>query len=252
MPEKLLGFVMVLTRISAFFMLLPFFGWKTIPVSVKVALTVLLAIFFSVEITSPITNQIRDAQHISFGQVILLIAIEATYGLALGLVVDIIFTVIKFSGQIIERQMGLSLAEIFDPLTEEETQPLGSLLEMIFIILFLSANGHHLFLLIISRSFEVFPAGSTPAISVLTSAISQAGSVMFLASLRLAAPMLAAFLLLLIVLAVLARIVPEMDILFISLPLRIGLGLLMAAMFLPFINSFVTEFADWMCKLLPL
>jgi flagellar biosynthesis protein FliR len=44
--EKLLGFVMVLTRISAFVLILPVFGWKSIPVRIKVALTVLLAIFF--------------------------------------------------------------------------------------------------------------------------------------------------------------------------------------------------------------
>ncbi|MHC4587642.1 MAG: flagellar biosynthetic protein FliR, partial [Planctomycetota bacterium] len=48
MVEKLLGFVMVLTRISAFFMVLPVFGWRTIPVRIKVGLTILLAIFFSV------------------------------------------------------------------------------------------------------------------------------------------------------------------------------------------------------------
>ncbi len=74
---------------------------------------------------------------------------------------------------------------------------------------------------------------------------------MLIAGLKLAAPILAAFLLLMVVLAVLARIVPEMNILFISLPLRVGLGLLMVTIFLPFINAFVAEFADWMGKLLP-
>jgi flagellar biosynthesis protein FliR len=55
-----------------------------------------------------------------------------------------------------------------------------------------------------------------------------------------------------VVLAVLARMIPEMNILFISLPMRVGLGLLMVVIFLPFINTFVDEFADWMGKLLPL
>jgi len=87
---------------------------------------------------------------------------------------------------------------------------------------------------------------------VLAGGIVEAGSIMFVLSLRLVAPMLAAFLLLMVVLAVLARMVPEMNILFISLPLRVGLGLLMAAIFLPLINAFVAEFADWMGKLLPL
>ncbi|MFB0524662.1 MAG: flagellar biosynthetic protein FliR [Phycisphaerae bacterium] len=248
MPEKLLGFVMVLTRISAFFLLLPVFGWKTIPVRIKVAATVLLAIFFS--IITP--DQAGVPKQVSLLKAILLIANEATYGLALGLIVTVIFSVVKLSGWIIEREMGLTMAQILDPLTGEETEPLGSLLEMIFIILFLSANGHHFFLLIISRSYEVFPAGSIPTISVLAGGVITAGSAMFLAGLRLAAPMLAAFLLLLVVLAVLARVVPEMNILFISMPLRVGLGLLMAAMFLPIISGFIAEFADWMVKLLPL
>ena len=247
MIEKLLGFVMVLTRISAFFMVLPVFGWKSIPVRIKVALTVLVAVFFSV-----VTPLAIEPKGISVLEAILLIANEAVYGLALGLIVTFVFTAVKFSGRIVERQMGLAMAEILDPLTGERSQPLGSLLEMIFIILFLNANGHHFFLLIISRSYETFPAGSMPTMPVLAGGIIKAGSTMLLLGLRLAAPMLAAFLVLMVVLAVLARMVPEMNILFISLPLRVGLGLLMTAIFLPLINSFVGEFADWMGKLLPL
>lgn len=246
MVEKLLGFVMVLTRISAFFMVLPVFGWKTIPVRIKVGLTVLLAIFFSV--VSPLAI---DPNGVSVVKAILLIANEAAYGLALGLIAALVFSAVKLSGRIIERQMGLSMAQILDPLTGERTQPLGSLLEMIFLLLFLSANGHHMLLLIISKSYEAFPAGSIPTIPILTGGVVKAGSAMLIAGLKLAAPILAAFLLLMVVLAVLARIVPEMNILFISLPLRVGLGLLMVMIFFPFINGFVAEFADWMGKLLP-
>ncbi len=247
MIEKLLGFVMVLTRISAFFLVIPVFGWKSIPVRIKVAITVLLAIFFSM-----ITPLSVNAGQISSTEAVLLMANVATYGLALGLIVTFVFAAVKFSGRNIERQMGLAMAQILDPLTGERAQPLGSLLEMIFIMLFLSANGHHLFLLIISRSYESFPAGSIPTIPVLAEGIINAGSTMLLHGLKLAAPILATFLLLMVVLAVLACMVPEMNILFISLPLRVGLGLLMVAIFLPFISSFVGEFAKLMGKLLPL
>ena len=247
MIGKLFGFVMVLTRISAFFIVIPVFGWQSIPVRIKVAMAVLLAVFFSMITPVPV-----DAGQVSSVEAVLLLANEATYGLALGLVATLIFAVVKFSGRIIERQMGLAMAEILDPLTDERAQPLGSLLEMIFILLVLSANGHHLFLLIISRSYESFPAGSIPTIPVLTEGIIAAGSTMFIHGLKLAVPILAAFLLLLVILAVFARVVPEMNILFISLPLRVGLGLLMVALFLPFIASFVGEFARLMGKLLPL
>jgi len=247
MITKLLGFVLVLTRMSAFFLVTPVFSWKTIPVRIKVAIVLLISVFFSTVVPSTV-----NSKQISALEAILLISNEAIYGLALGLVVVFIFSAVKLSGRIIERQMGLAMAETLDPLTGERTQPLSVLIEMIFILLFLSANGHHLFLLIISRSYETFPVGSIPTIPVLVGGTVKAGSIMFIACLRLAAPMLAAFLLLLVVLAVFARIMPDMNILFISLPLRVGLGLLMAGMFLPFINEFVTEFADWMGKLLPL
>ena len=247
MLERLLGFALVLTRISAFFLVVPVFGWKAIPVRIKIAATVLLSVFFG--FVTPLAVEPTD---VSALEAILLLANEATYGLALGLIVVLIFSVVKSAGRIIERQMGLAMAQVMDPLTGERARPLSSLLEMIFVILFLSANGHHLFLLIISKSYDAFPPGTIPTIGVLTSGVIGAGSAMFIASLRLAAPMLAAFMVLMVALALLARLVPEMNILFISMPLRVGLGLLMAATFLPFVNSFVSEMADWMAKLLPL
>ena len=246
MIGKLLGFALVLTRISAFFLVVPVFGWKTIPARVKVAMTMLMAVFFSSIAPSVIT-----AGQVSIVEAVLLIAYEATYGFALGLVAALLFAPVKLSGRIIERQMGLAMAEILDPLTGDRSQPVGSLLEMIFVVLFLSANGHHLFLSIISRSYETFPVGRIPTMAVLVTGVIKAGSMMLMVGLKLAAPILAAFLLLMVVLAVLARIMPEMNILFISLPLRVGMGLLLMAIFLPFIYSFVSEFATLMGSLLP-
>ena len=246
MIGKLLGFALVLTRISVFFLVVHVFGWKTIPARVKVAMTMLMAVFFSLIAPSAI-----DAGQVSIVEAVLLMTYEAIYGFALGLVAALLFVPVKLSGRIIERQMGLAMAEILDPLTGDRSQPVGSLLEMIFVVLFLSANGHHLFLSIISRSYETFPVGRIPTMAVLVTGVIKAGSTMLMVGLKLAAPILAAFLLLMVVLAVLARIMPEMNILFISLPLRVGMGLLLMAIFLPFIYSFVSEFAALMGSLLP-
>jgi flagellar biosynthetic protein FliR len=247
MIEKLLGLAMVLTRISAFFLVVPVFGWVSIPVRVKVTIALLLSIFFSM-----VTPMSFNAGKISILEAVLLLSNEAIYGLALGLIVAVVFAAVKLSVRMIEREIGFAMAEILDPLTGETTQPLSSLVEMIFVILFLSANGHHLLLLIISKSYDAFPAGSIPTIPVLTGGIIQAGSAMLVAGLKLAAPIMAAFLILMVILAILARIVPEMNILFISLPIRVGLGFIMVLIFLPFFNSYLSEFADLMNKLLPI
>ena len=145
---KLLGFMLVLTRMSAFFLITPVFSWQTIPVRIKVAIVLLISVFFSTFVPFSIVSE-----EISILEAILLISNEAIYGLALGLIIVLVFSAVKLSGRIIERQMGLAMAETFDPLTGERGQPLSILIEMLFILLFLSVNGHHLFLLIISRSY---------------------------------------------------------------------------------------------------
>jgi flagellar biosynthetic protein FliR len=247
LAEKLLAFATVLTRVSALVLVVPVFSWQNIPVRIKAATVLLLTIFFFM-VKAPQVSVASDSPL----QIILILAMEATYGLALGLVLALVFGAVGLYGRMVERQMGLALAEVIDPMTGERSQPLSMLLEMLFIIMFLAANGHHLFVLTISRSYDVFAAGTIPNISTLTAGVMEAGSTMLIAALRLAAPLLAAFLLLLVALGVLARVAPEMNILFISLPMRVGLGLIMAMVFIPFINGFVSEFAEWMNKLLPL
>lgn len=247
MFSHVLGFTLIMTRVSSFFLVLPIFGWSTIPLQVRVAIVMLLSLFFCVFRPLGIHPEAMSAMG-----AMLLLASEVVYGLALGLTAAMLFSVIQVAGRIAEQQMGMTMSEILDPLTGEETGSLSSLMDMVFILLFLSANGHHLFLQILSRSYDAFPPGMTPRLDLLVEGVVSTGSAMFVASLRLAAPLLAAFLVLMVTLALLARLVPEMDILYISMPVRVGLGLFLVAAFMPFVGGFVTEMADWMAKLLPI
>ncbi len=247
LQPNLLCFVLVLTRVGAFFFTAPVFSWQSIPMTVKLTLTVFVSVFFASIFVNPAMQKSYSAL-----EAFLLIAAEAVYGLALGLVAACLFGAVKIAARICEREMGLSMANILDPMTDESGEPLGVLMEMVFILLFLAANGHHVFLMALSRSYETFPIGSIPSIDKLTASVATAGSTMLILGLRISAPILAAFLLLMVVLAFLARVAPETNILFLSLPLKIGMGLVMVAIFLPFIGSFVTEFTEWLNKLIPL
>ena len=245
--ERLIGFALVLTRVSAFFLVAPVFGSSVIPLLIRVAATVMLSVFFAGVLPLPV--QIGSA---SAAQIVLSLIGEATYGFLLGLIAYLLFSVVRCSGEIIEQQMGYSTSEIIDPFTGESSQPLGTLLEVVFMLFLLAANGHHLLLQVIVRSYQAFPIGTIPSISTLTAGAVQASSMMLVASLRLAAPVLVAFLLLFVVLAILARIVPEMDILFLTMPVRVGLGMVMMVLFLPFVQEFLGEFSRLMARLLPL
>lgn len=247
LEPNLLCFVLVLTRVGAFFFSAPIFSWESIPTTIKLTLTIFVSAFFASVVVNPGLPGSYTALEAG-----LMIGGEAIYGLALGLVASYIFGAVRIGAQICEQEMGLSMANILDPMTEESGEPLGILMEMIFILLFLAADGHHVFLMTLSRSYETFPAGSIPAIDKLTASIAAAGSTMLILGLRMSAPILAAFLLMMVVLAFLARVAPETNILFLSLPLKVGMGLVMVGIFLPFVGSFVTEFTQWLNKLIPL
>jgi len=242
---RILAFVMVLTRVSAFMMSAPIFSWVAIPVRIKVAVAFLTSIFFAM--ITPAAESVDSIVSVS-----LLLTNEVVYGVALGLSTTLLYSAVKMSGRIAERQMGMAMAEVMDPFTGERAQPIGMMMEIIFIMLLLSVDTHHLFLRTIARSFEVFAPGTTPEVTTLVKGIVSAGAMMLAMALKLAVPIMAVFMVMTVVLGVLARIAPEMNIFFLSFPVRIGLGLIMITYLIPFINNYTTEFAKLLNKLLPL
>ena len=244
---KMLGFVLILTRISAFFAASPLFSWATIPLRSKITIALLISVFFAL-----LTPCAFTTENTQFLNIIVLVANEFAYGLALGMVVYCIFAVVRVAGRIVERQMGLTMAKVLDPFSNEQGQPLGLLLEILFIFLLFSTNSHHLLIQILGRSFQAFEPGFCPDVSVLAQSVLKASSMLQILALQMAAPMLAAFLLLMVVLGFMARVSPEMNILFLSLPLRIAMGLILVAIFIPFLANFIETFMDWIQRFIPL
>jgi len=237
---------LILARVSGFLTALPIFGWRMAPARVKVGMALALTLVFAAVL--PVDAHLAEAP---WGAVALIAVREVLTGLGLGLAVAVVFASVRQAGMIIKRQMGLAVAREINPVTGEQSQPVGMLMEMCFAIFFLAVGGHRLLLRLMARSWEVWPVGQWPDIGEATEALVDAGLAMLLFALRLAAPMLAAFLVLAVVLAILARILPEMNILMASLPLRIGLGLFMAAAILPSIEGFTTELGEWINRFLP-
>jgi flagellar biosynthetic protein FliR len=242
---KILAFVMILTRVSAFLMSAPIFSWIAIPIRVKIAIAFLTSIFFAM-----ITPAFASVD--SMLSIILLIANEVIYGIALGIATTMLYSVVKMSGRIAERQMGMAMAESMDPFTGERAQPIGMMMEILFLMLLLSVDTHHLFLRTIARSFEIFEPGTIPELAVLVKGIISAGSMMLTMSLKMAVPIMGVFMVMTVVLGILARVAPEMNIFFLSFPVRIGLGLIMIIYLVPYINSYTHEFGKLLSKLLPL
>jgi len=240
----LMPYLLLLGRVSAFFSVLPLFSWDAVPVRVRAALAVWTTIFFAVVFPPPAV-----AVHDWFHGAVLL-GMEVAYGLALGMAAHLVYLAIQQGGRIAAVQMGLTDAELIDPVSQDGTEAMSLLFDIVFALFFLAAGGHRMLLGIIGRSFNACPVGSVPSARAMAEGVLAAGSAMLVFALKFAAPMLAAFLVLAVVLAILARVLPEMNILLASFPLRIALGLFLAIAMVPTMEVFAGELARWMGKYL--
>ena len=239
-----LPFALVMSRVAAFFAVLPLFSSRALPVRVRAAMAVVMTVFFAMVIDPP---NLGAAPVPPMVAIIMMIG-EALVGLALALAANMVFRSVQVGARFAGRQMGFAIANVMDPTTGEQSLPIGLLFETCFMLLFLTARGHHLLVLAINSSFQAFPLASMPNIGMLTNGLIRAGTAMMVFSMKLAGPVIAAFVVLSVLLGVIARVLPEMNILVMSFPLRIGLGLLMAAAMMPMLNDLTIELADWMSR----
>ncbi len=237
----LLPFVLIISRVSAFIGVSPIFGWRALPWVVRAGFALLMAILFA-----SILPPAFSSGTVHWLGAVVLICQEIIIGLALGLATRFIYAAVRQGALIAAQQMGFADAGVFDPVSGVASRPIATLFEMIFTVLFLSAGGHRILLMILGRGFDLFPIASAPNIPVLTGGLVLAGSEMLLFGLKLAAPILGGFLILAVLLSILARALPEMNILLASFPLRVGMGLFMAAAIMPTLNTFTSELARWM------
>ncbi len=239
------GFVMI--RTVSFMIVVPVFGWSFLPWRLKVTIAVVASTFFAASLGVP-----EGLDALPLPLMVLAAAGEVVHGAALGLAIAILFVAARFGGRFIERQMGMALASMVNPTTQQRSGAVDAIYDIVAAVLFLSVNGHHAFLLILERSFQSFPLGSTPTPSVLLSGIVEATAVSFVLGLRVAAPIIVMLFMISVVLGLMAKMVPEMNILFTSLPARCGVGMLGIALFISRLAGLTDELLSYMGRILPL
>jgi flagellar biosynthetic protein FliR len=151
-------------------------------------------------------------------------------GLTLAFITQIIFAAVEFSGQIIGMQMGLTISSIIDPTRGIQTQIMSVVQTLFATLLFLVLNIHHLFISTIIDSFRVIPLGGWRLNGELIHFLVQRAADVFIIGIRLAAPVMVALLLTTVALGIMARAFPQMNVFMISMPLNIGLGLIVLGM----------------------
>jgi len=219
--------LLVLLRISAVIILLPVLGHQLIPTQIKVGMILLLTVLIYPLVEHQVAAITLEPLRFT------VIAIqEILIAAALALFAQMIFTAAQFAGQLMSFQMGMTVANVFDPATHSQQSVISQLAMTLAMLLWVASGAHHMFLHAMIDSFTLFPINhswSFPALMDLTDAAAR----MFVLALKLAAPIMLMLTFIYVALGLLSRAVPQIQVFFISFPLTVGLGLLTFALGLP-------------------
>lgn len=213
------GYLLILTRVTAFFVTLPLFSYKAIPTTQRILFGALLAwaMVYTVEIPELEID----------GSYILLVMKEAIIGLAIGIIAFIIMAAIQVAGGFIDFQMGFAIANIIDPQTGAQSPLLGQFFNSMALLLLLALNAHHMLLDGIYYSYEFLPIGEAwPAFGselfidfVITTFVATFGI-----AFQMAAPVVATLFLVDLALGITARTVPQLNIFVVGFPIKISVS----------------------------
>jgi flagellar biosynthesis protein FliR len=212
-------FIMLFVRIIALIVVAPMMGHQNVPVAVKVALGLFIAfVMFPMVSSMPI--------HIDTSLIGLFVATvtETVIGLIIGFAISLLFAGARFAGEIISFEIGISMANIFDPETNQTNPIVGEFLYLIMVLVFLLINGHHFVFESLIFSYKVIPIGGLMLHGPLLDLLLSMTGMVFILAVKIAAPVMVASFLTNVTLSILSRLVPQMNILMTSFPLKIGVG----------------------------
>ena len=233
-------FLLCLARVIALVAAIPAFAGVAASVRMKLGLAVATALVLF-PLMAPHTPQV-DFTLTGFG---LLMVNEVLLGALIGLVAQLVFTAVSFGGTVIGYQMGFAAANIFDPQTTQQLSLMSQFINILALLAFLALDGHHFFFRVIVESYQLLPPGPLDFSGGAVATLMRLGSHMFVLGVKFSAPVLALLLITNIVLGILARVFPQLNVFMLSFPLNIGIaliviGLTLEAMFFVLRREFDT------------
>lgn len=234
---QLLAFILAFVRITSMVAVAPILGSQSVPVQVKVFFSLLLAFLLV-----PMLKSDQRLEALTLPGMTPLVLKEVTVGIFLGLIAKFLFEGFQFAGWLISTQMGLGMAQLVDPASGQPSTPISNIYGMVAIVIFLILNGHHFLLTALYRSFDVLSVGD---LRFLKPAAGRQMMTMFndlfVVGIKLAAPSMATLFLIEVCMGIMARMVPQMNIFFIGLPIRLSVGLFIIIASLPVFYVFLSS-----------
>ncbi|RUM47738.1 MAG: flagellar biosynthetic protein FliR [Desulfocapsa sp.] len=238
--DKFQIFLVCLARIAGFVGGIPVFMGNQTPVQIKAGL-----VFMTALLLFPVMEPTMGT--VSFGTIefLLLMVAEVMLGGMIALIARMVFTAVEYGGTVIGYQMGFAAANIFDPQNERQLPLISQFQNVFAILIFLAIDGHHVFFQVAVESYKILPPGGFNISGEAIPYLLTLSSKIFILGIQFSAPILAVLLLSGLILGILARVFPQLNVFLLSFPLNIGLSFTVIGLTLPLVTILLRrEFDD--------
>jgi flagellar biosynthetic protein FliR len=213
-------FLVVLARIGGLVTFAPFWGNRVAPPRVRIILSIVLAL-----ILTPVLIGKSPTPSAEVLPLTLVLCGEILIGLAFGLTGRIIFSSLEIAAHFVGSQMGFNLAGTIDPTTQAQTTALGTIAQMLGLMVLLASDGHHWFLAATIKSFSTAPVGSFPVTPNLIGVLINISGNALAVGVTLAAPVIIVLLIVEFSLELFGRIAPQFQVFLLGFPIKIIIGI---------------------------
>ncbi len=248
LASSVLAFLLTFTRIGTAIMIMPGLGDSF--VSQRIRLHMALGISF---VMFPLVMPYIPSPVPPTFALVTLIAMELIIGLFIGTVARIFMTALDTAGMIISMQSGLANAQVFNPSLASQGSIMGALLSVTGVLILFETNLHHLLIIAVVESYEMFPLGIIPDVGSMADLMAEVVSASFLIGVKLAMPFIVMTLIIYVGMGVLSRLMPQIQVFMVALPLQILLSITLLVLVLSTLLLFwLGEFEDGMMFFLSL
>ncbi len=241
-PEFML-FCLILMRMSGFIMLNPVLGRRNAPAMFRTGLALVLTLVIYQAESAAGTEVPEVYSPVAFGMMLLL---EFGLGYLLGFVVVLFDFVMTHAGSVIDFQMGLSMAMVYDPQNGVQIALTGQILEIYFILLFFAVDGHLALIRILLTSSQAVPYGAVVIGQLQANALVTLFTECVVLAMKLAFPVIAIEFLVEISIALLTKIIPQINLFVMNIDLKVIVGLLSMLFLISPIGNYLSSMVQEM------
>lgn len=246
--SELYLFTLIFMRVTGFVLFNPILGRNSLPNLAKAGIIMVFSVF--------VMSMAVDAPPVpgSIVEFALRLLLELGVGFVMGFVMQLFFMIIQVGGEVIDAQMGLTMAQVYDASSQINMTVTASLLNVLFVLNFFAENGHYTMLRIFLTSQQVVPFGQASFGQAVASGVVELFLSCMVLAIKLAFPILAAELLGELGMGILMKAIPQINAFVINIELKVIIGLVLLFLFLNPISEFLlgaeSEMLDSMGRML--